>query len=416
MSEPSASPALGSGSAVPPVAGSTAPRVSPGTRASTAWRSRDVLRVTAIVFGFYVVLQLLWFASALVLVSFLGVLFGLAISAGVDRLAVLRVPRAIGAAAIVATFFAFMYGAGAAIAPTVSEQLTVLKSRLPEAQARVERWIQERGGIFGSAIGNRPVVDTIGAGAESTAVPPAQRVPAARAVPDSLASTARAPLSEGLGAQLGSAVRYVFPFLTSTIAGLAGIVVMLFVAIYVAVDPATYRRGFLSLVPVESRATASHVLTEMAVMLRRWLVTQLIAMFVIGVVSTVVLLALRVKAPFALGLVAGLLEFVPTIGPILSAIPAIGMGFLDSPEKAFYVAIAYIVIQQTEGQILIPLLMKGGIDIPPVLTILAQAVMALVFGFIGLMVAVPLLAAIIVPLRILYIDRESTPRPAMGSP
>ena len=166
MSEPSASPAPGSGPAVPPpVAGSTEPRVSPGTRASTAWRSRDVLRVTAIVFGFYVVLQLLWFASALVLVSFLGVLFGLAISAGVDRLAVLRVPRAMAAAAIVATFFAFMYGAGAAIAPKERAQLTVLQSRLPEAQARVERWIQERGGIFGSAIGNRPVVDTIGAGA-----------------------------------------------------------------------------------------------------------------------------------------------------------------------------------------------------------------------------------------------------------
>jgi predicted PurR-regulated permease PerM len=144
----------------------------------------------------------------------------------------------------------------------------------------------------------------------------------------------------------------------------------------------------------------------MAVKLRKWLVTQLIAMVVIGVVSTIVLLVLRVKAPFALGLLAGLLEFVPTIGPVLSAIPAIAMGFLDSPEKALSVTIAYIAIQQTEGQVLIPMLMKGGIDLPPVLTILAQAVMAMLFGFLGLMTAVPLLAAIMVPLRILYVERE----------
>ncbi len=380
-----------------------------------------MLRVSAIVFGLYFVLQLLWFASALVFVAFLGVLFGLAISAGVDRLTRVRVPRAIGAMAIVIAFLALLYGAGAAIAPTVSEQLTVLRSRLPEAQSLVERWLQARSGLTTSAIGRTAPSDTgiapahgaeVGPGAEgraeSTAVA-AHRAepPGAKGAANALGSSSTSQLVAGLGQQLQGATRYLFPFLTSTLAGLAGLVVILFVAIYVAVDPNTYRRGFLVLVPPESRAVASRVLSEMAVMLRKWLVTQLIAMVVIGVVSTIVLLVLRVKAPFALGLVAGLLEFVPTIGPILSAVPAIGMGFLDSPEKALYVAIAYIAIQQTEGQILIPMLMKEGMDLPPVLTILAQAVMALVFGFLGLVVAVPLLAAVLVPLRILYVDREA---------
>ncbi|HEY7877290.1 MAG TPA: AI-2E family transporter, partial [Gemmatimonadaceae bacterium] len=323
--------------------------------------------------------------------------------------------------AIVIAFLALLYGAGAAIAPTVSEQLTVLRSRLPEAQSLVERWLQARSGLTTSAIGRTAPSDTgiapahgaeVGPGAEgraeSTAVA-AHRAepPGAKGAANALGSSSTSQLVAGLGQQLQGATRYLFPFLTSTLAGLAGLVVILFVAIYVAVDPNTYRRGFLVLVPPESRAVASRVLSEMAVMLRKWLVTQLIAMVVIGVVSTIVLLVLRVKAPFALGLVAGLLEFVPTIGPILSAVPAIGMGFLDSPEKALYVAIAYIAIQQTEGQILIPMLMKEGMDLPPVLTILAQAVMALVFGFLGLVVAVPLLAAVLVPLRILYVDREA---------
>lgn len=363
-----------------------------------AWRSRDVLRVAAIVFGLYFVLRLLWFANALVLVAFLGVLFGLAISAGVDRLVRFHVPRAIGAATIVIALFALLYGAGAVIAPTVSDQLTVLKSRLPEAQVRVEGWLQQKGGLMRAVMGPSAATDSAPAPPVGGAAEPAPT--------DTAQGAAPSPLVQGIGRQLKSATRYVFPFLTSTLAAIAGLIVMLFLAIYVAVDPGLYRRGFLVLVPPESRGVASRVLSQMAVKLRKWLVTQLIAMVVIGVVSTILLLILRVKAPFALGLLAGLLEFVPTIGPVLSAIPAIAMGFLDSPEKALSVTIAYIAIQQTEGQVLIPMLMKGGIDLPPVLTILAQAVMAMLFGFLGLMTAVPLLAAIMVPLRILYVEKE----------
>ncbi|HEU5479036.1 MAG TPA: hypothetical protein VFU90_04345, partial [Candidatus Tumulicola sp.] len=125
-----------------------------------AWKSRDVLRAAAIVFGLYFTLRLLWFANALVLVAFLGVLFGLAISAGVDQLARVRVPRAIGAPTIVLAFFALLYGAGALIAPTVSNQLAVLKSRLPEAQARVEGWLAQRGGLMRAAMGSGPAADT----------------------------------------------------------------------------------------------------------------------------------------------------------------------------------------------------------------------------------------------------------------
>src|SRR5204862_3574939 len=107
---------------------------------------------------------------------------------------------------------------------------------------------------------------------------------------------------------------------------------------------------------------------------------------------------------FALGMLAGFFEFIPTVGPILSAVPAIAMGFLDSPQKALYVIIAYWGIQFLENHLLIPLLMKGGVDIPPVLTILSQALMALVFGFLGLMCAVPILGAAMVAVKMLYIE------------
>jgi len=115
---------------------------------------------------------------------------------------------------------------------------------------------------------------------------------------------------------------------------------------------------------------------------------------------------------------------VPTVGPILSAVPAVAMGFLDSPEKALTVALAYLVIQQLEGHVLIPMLMKEGMDLPPALTIVTQGVMALLFGFLGLMVAVPLLAVVIVPIKLLYVegvvgdaapDTEEDEPPPLGS-
>lgn len=368
------------------------------------WRSRDILRASVLVMSVWVTFKLFWFANELVLVSFIGLLFGLAISAGVDRLEHRHVPRGVGAAFIVISFFAAIYGLGALIAPTISEQADVLKSRLPDAVQQVEEWMGRRhGGVFGALLGEQPAEQAPSA-ADTTGR--AAAAPAGQARTDTVAPAApESPIRERLAEQLSGATRYLFPFLSSTVAVLAGLAIILFVAIYVAADTDLYHRGLMHLFPHRSRPLAGEVLTEIATQLRRWLTTQLIAMAVIGTVSTIVLLILDVKAAFALGLIAGLLEFIPTIGPVLSAVPAIAMGFLDSPEKALYVAAAYIAIQQLEGHILIPLLMKGGMDLPPVLTILAQALMALLFGFLGLMVAVPMLAAVMVPVKMLYVER-----------
>jgi predicted PurR-regulated permease PerM len=154
---------------------------------------------------------------------------------------------------------------------------------------------------------------------------------------------------------------------------------------------------------------------RVAMVLRKWLVTQLIAMVVIGAVTTTVLLILKVKAAFALGVLAGLFEFIPTVGPLLSAIPSVAMGFLDSPEKAATVAVAYWGIQFLENHILIPLLMKGGMDLPPALTVITQALLALVFGFLGLMVAVPLLATVMVMVQVLYVEQNHAGPPDASS-
>ena len=354
--------------------------------------------------GIYLAIQLLWFANQLVLVAFLGVLFGLAVEAGVDRLEKYRIPRGIGAASIVLGFFALLVGVGAMITPTIREESVVLRTKIPEAVDRVQEWIQQRQrGFLGTIFGRG---DTTAAAGQTTAAAPADTTPprtdTAGATP---APKPAERLSGMLGRQLGGVARYVFPFLSQTFAVIAGILLIIFMAIYIASDPDTYHRGLMHLFPHSMRDRAGEVLSSMATVLRRWLVTQLIAMITIGAVTTIALLILNVKAAFALGMIAGLLEFVPTIGPIMSAVPAVFMAFLDSPEKALTVALVYVGIQFLENHLLIPMLMKGGVDVPPVLTILSQALFTLLFGFLGLMVAVPALAATMVAVKMLYVER-----------
>lgn len=393
------------------------------------WHSKDIARTAALVIAIYLGARLLWFANPLVMATFLGVLFGLAVEAGVDKLERFRIPRGLGAGMIVLGFFGLLVGIGAMMAPTIREQSGVLRQRIPEAVDRIEAWINRRqAGFLGSILGrvagapaaDSAIADTAGGllpsavGATTGAMPEAAQGTAPGTAPgaapptdtgDAGAPSATETLRSRLGAQLSRATQYVFPFLSQTIAIFAGIILIIFIAIYIAADPDTYHRGLMHLFPHHMRTRAGEVLSAIATVLRRWLVTQLIAMTVIGTVTTIALLILDVKAAFALGLIAGLMEFIPTVGPLLSAIPAVAMGFLDSPEKAVTVALLYMGIQFMENHLLIPMLMKGGVDVPPVLTILGQALFTLLFGFLGLMVAVPALAASMVAIKMLYVER-----------
>jgi len=371
-----------------------ADRASRVRRRRIGWTNADVLRTAALVIAMYLFVRLLWFAHLLFLVAFLGVLFGLAVSSGVDRLEARGIRRGFGAPMIVVAAIAALIGFGAWLAPTIHAQSIEIQHRLPDAMDRVDTWISAReGGVLGSLLGaaaGETPADSTQAAASGTSV-----------------------LRQRVISGIGGITRFFFPFLSSTIEFVAGIFIIIFLSIYIAADPGLYHRGLMALFSRDSRLRAGQVLSTMATVLRRWFLTQLLAMVTLGVVTTVILLLLHVKAAVALGVLAGLLEFIPTIGPIISSLPAIAMGFLDSPEKALWVLIAYVVVHFVESHMLIPLLMKGGINLPPVLTILAQALMALLLGFIGLMCAVPLLAATTVAVRMLYVERVvNEPAPA----
>jgi predicted PurR-regulated permease PerM len=370
-------------------------QVTPG------WPSRDIWRAAAIVAAVYVALKLLWVGRSVFLLGFFGVLLGIVLAAGVDRLERFRIPRAIGAVLIVLLVFSALTGIGFVAAPQISRQMGEVQQQLPQAIDRVEQWIQRRGGGVAEII--RGAADTMPGAPTEKADSSRQKSGASRGRDTTAQGSGQVDLRKSLNQQLAGAARNFFSFFSSTVAVLGGVIVMLFVAIFVASDPGMYHRGLMHLFPHPVRGRAGEVLSATATTLRRWLLMQMISMLVIGVVTTVALLLLGIKGAIALGIIAAILEFIPYVGPILSAVPAVGMALLDGPEKVVYVILAYIAIQQLEGVVLQPLLMKEGLELPPVMTILGQALFSLVFGFLGLLLAVPLMASVMVPVKLLYV-------------
>lgn len=364
------------------------------------WRTADLGRAAVVILAVWFGLQLLWQVSSLVFLVFLATLFGLAVGRGVDVLERYRIRRGVGAALIVFGVLGLIGGGLALSAPTLIEQGKELQTEFPAAVTKFQEWVdsKQRTGATGALIKAATQPD-VPAGA-TTGAAPAAGTKVVRAPRPSEAIKQR--LAEGLS----KASSYLFSFVSSTLGVLAAVVALVFLVIYIAAEPDVYRGWMLAAVPATSRPQVRRVLGEMANVLRKWLVTQLIAMAVIGTVTTIVLLILGVKAPFALGFIAGLMEFIPTVGPVLSAVPGVLMGFVDSPQKALIVGFAYWGIQFVENNLLIPWLMRGEMDLPPAITLIAQTLMALLFGFIGLMVAVPLTAALLVPLRMIA-EREN---------
>lgn len=399
------------------------------------WRTADLARAAVVALAVWFGLQMVWTVSSLVFLVFLATLFGLATARGVDFVEKYGIRRGVASAILVFGTLGIIGGGLALTAPTLVQSGRELQAEFPAALTKLQNWVDSRGsGVWGSILKQaatpnpQPTVSTVATEGGGTAVIVATPVPVTTAsplppataegrtrepsrasrqtqtAPATRADSAARPseqLKQRIMEQLTKASRYLFSAVSSTLSVVAAFFLLVFLAIYIGAEPEVYRGWVLATIPATARPQMRIVLAEMSKVLRKWLVTQLVAMIVIGVITTIALLILGVKAPYALGFIAGLLEFIPTVGPILSAVPAIIMGFTDSPTLALYVALTYWGIQFVENNLLIPYLMRGEMDLPPAITLVAQALMTLLFGFIGLMVAVPLTAAVLVPLRMM---------------
>lgn len=348
--------------------------------------SGALYRVALAILGTLLLAQLLWSARVLVLTAFLGLLFGLSAARATDRVvARTRLNRNVAAAIVVLGTLVLLVTVFAWTGPTLVEQSQDLRTKIPEALAKFEAWLQ---------LTQPRLLETI--------APPTD--------------DGRSRLVAALTTHAPAITDFAFGILQSTLVVAAGVVMVIFLALYIAADPSVYRRGALALVPPAHRERFGHLLSSLGTTLRTWFATQLIAMIVIGVVTTILLFLIDVRAALPLGVIAGIFEFIPNIGPLLSAIPAVLMGFVDSPQKALLVVAVYWGIQFLENNLLIPYLMKEQLDLPPALTLMTQVVMAFVFGFLGLFVAIPLLATVVVLIRAFWVKPDVPASPTVVTP
>lgn len=192
--------------------------------------------------------------------------------------------------------------------------------------------------------------------------------------------------------------------LTSATGVLGGAVVVLFLALYLAYQPRPYIEGFLRLIPVGKRDRVAEVLAEVHTTLRGWLFGVIISMALVGVLTSVGLSLLGVQPALALGGIAAILTFIPNFGPVISAIPAVLLAFVESPTTALYVVALYLGIQTVESYLITPVIQREAADVPPVLTIVAQVGLGILWGIAGVVLATPLVAAVLVLVQRLYVE------------
>jgi len=209
-------------------------------------------------------------------------------------------------------------------------------------------------------------------------------------------------LASGLSA--GNVMPQIGQVASSTLGIVANVILIPFLAIYLAADPGLYRRGLLSMAPQAARERISIALDGSGEALKRWLLGQLVAMISIGVITFIGLWALGMPLALPLGLIAGLLEFVPFIGPIAAAVPAVLVAFAQGEMMPLYVIALYLVIQQVEGNLLMPLIQRWAVALPPALALIAVVVFGVMFGPLGILFATPLMVVVLVFVKMLYVD------------
>lgn len=164
------------------------------------------------------------------------------------------------------------------------------------------------------------------------------------------------------------------------------------VAVYTAIDIERFKTGFLLLFPISNRQYASHLMSETAETLRHWTVAQLIVMFCVGGFTSLSLLLIGMNNWISYGILAGILNVIPYVGPFVTGAILLLVALGSQPDLALWVLGAFVVIQQVESYLIVPMVMKGKIAIPPVYLLALIFMMGKWFGLIGVFVASPVLA------------------------
>ena len=333
--------------------------------------ARRALVAAIIAAGVGVVVLLLWYAVDVLLLVFAGVLFGVLLR-GVTRMLkrLTKLSHGWSLAVVLITLLVVTGLTGWLLAERIAEQSSALAEALPRAlEASTAR-------LRSYSWGERVLAE----------LPPPNK------------------WSEFLSGRTGGVFARVTGIASGVLGAIVNFVVIVAIGLYLAAEPRTYRRGVLHLVPPRHRKRTGEVLAELDTTLGRWMIGRLVLMFINGSLTATGLWLLDVPLALTLGILTGVLNFIPNFGPLIAGVPAVLIALLISPQTALYTALLFLVVQMLDGYVFTPLVDKRSVELPPVLTITAQVLLGVLVGGAGVVLASPLIASLIVIVRMLYVE------------
>lgn len=205
------------------------------------------------------------------------------------------------------------------------------------------------------------------------------------------------------GSAIGALASRAITLGSSIIEAVAGFILVVVGGIYLAAAPRTYRRGLIALFPQRWHKPITSTVDDTSFALARWLRAQLIAMALVGAMTGLGMWLVGVPSPLALGLIAGVTEFIPIVGPIVGAIPALLLASAQGWEVTAAALAVAILVQQLENNLIMPFVVGRVVELPAAVGMFATVAMAILFGPLGLLLGYPLAIAADVAVRRLYV-------------
>ena len=338
---------------------------------------RNVYIGIGLAFALFLATYFVYQIRAIVLVLLLTLLFSVLVSGPVDYLARRGVGRGIGTVIVLAALASVLTLIGVSMGSVVESQAQELVEQAPTLLSDVQSQLEQLRASLGLETGFF------------------------QPDPQQILDSARNFLSGGTFSTFVSVGASVFNVLSFG-------VVILIATIYSVARPSPLVNGFVALFPAGRRPRVREIMFEMYKSVQRWFLGQLVSMFIIGLLFTIGLSIIGVPFALLLGLLSGLLAFVPFVGPLISIIPPILLALVEDPIMALWVIAAYGVVQFVEGNIVQPMVMSRAVSLHPAVIVFAILIMGTLFGFVGLFFAIPLVAALHVLMIELWIKRMNS--------
>jgi len=394
----------------------------PATTPAEQSFARRALIGVGVALGVVALALFLWYSLSVLLLAFAAVLVGVLLRGAAEWVASRAKIRTGPALLIVLlALIGFFVLVGVFAAPSLVRQAETLAESIPQSLRQAEEKLRTYS--WGRQMLGEPDANggdpALGEAAPSEAAPseaaPSEAAPAtgpslpSASQPTSRPATESPPQQTLVGkvvdAGTGSgAMKQATRIINTVLTGVLTLFVVLVTGIYLAAQPEMYLKGVVMLAPHARRARYREVLARLGHTLRWWMIGQLVPMAVIGTLTAIGLKVIGVPMWLFLGLLAGLFNFIPNFGPLISGVPAFLLALSDSPTKAMWVVLLYVIAQSLEGYVLTPLVQRRAVEMPPALLILFQVLAGLLLGALGVVLAAPLLAVALVAIRMLYVE------------